>query len=179
MGKTIQAVCVILTHPREGDILGPDITNTPAHTDSPPPLPKMRLKLRLPIANTLDSSTAPPPLPNSTTTAVAGTTTTTTTPPEPPTAADPAITPILEELEDAVVPLEAAVGGKKGKAAKVKKPRVDPMRAAFEQAKDCKADIGDEGAKYCGATLVVCPVVAAMQWRQEIARYTANGMVRT
>ena len=31
---------------------------------------------------------------------------------------------------------------------------------------------------YCGATLVVCPLVAVIQWRQEIARFTAAGSVK-
>lgn len=31
---------------------------------------------------------------------------------------------------------------------------------------------------YCGATLVLCPVVAVIQWRQEIARYTTPGAVK-
>ena len=31
---------------------------------------------------------------------------------------------------------------------------------------------------YCGATLVVCPLVAVIQWRQEIARFTAAGTVK-
>ncbi len=30
----------------------------------------------------------------------------------------------------------------------------------------------------CGATLVVCPLVAVIQWRQEIARFTAAGTVK-
>jgi hypothetical protein len=30
----------------------------------------------------------------------------------------------------------------------------------------------------CRATLVICPVVAVIQWRQEIARYTAPGSVK-
>ena len=33
-------------------------------------------------------------------------------------------------------------------------------------------------AAYCGATLVVCPLVAVIQWRQEIARFTAAGTVK-
>lgn len=31
---------------------------------------------------------------------------------------------------------------------------------------------------YCNATLVLCPVVAIIQWRQEIARYTAPGALK-
>jgi hypothetical protein len=57
-----------------------------------------------------------------------------------------------------------------------KKKRVDPMRLAMEQAKECyaeKENVGEGG--FCRATLVVCPVVAAMQWRQEILHYTAPG----
>lgn len=39
---------------------------------------------------------------------------------------------------------------------------------------------GNAGAEapYCGATLVVCPLVAVIQWRQEIARFTAPGSVK-
>lgn len=32
--------------------------------------------------------------------------------------------------------------------------------------------------QFCRATLVVCPVVALIQWRQEIARFTAPGSVK-
>ena len=32
--------------------------------------------------------------------------------------------------------------------------------------------------EYCGATLVLCPMVAIIQWRQEIARYTAPGALK-
>ena len=31
---------------------------------------------------------------------------------------------------------------------------------------------------YCRATLVVCPLVAVIQWRQEIARFTAPGALK-
>ncbi len=33
-------------------------------------------------------------------------------------------------------------------------------------------------AGHCPATLVICPVVAVIQWRQEIARFTAPGSVK-
>jgi SNF2-related domain len=66
----------------------------------------------------------------------------------------------------------------KTKTPKAKKPRVDPLCAAMEQAKTCHAEEEDCGVEgFCKATLVVCPVVAAMQWRQEIARYTAPGVL--
>ena len=35
----------------------------------------------------------------------------------------------------------------------------------------------DQGP-YCGATLVICPLVAVIQWRSEIARYTAPGALK-
>ena len=31
---------------------------------------------------------------------------------------------------------------------------------------------------YCRATLVVCPLVAVIQWRQEIARFTSPGTLK-
>ena len=31
---------------------------------------------------------------------------------------------------------------------------------------------------FCRATLVICPLVAVIQWRQEIARYTAPGTLK-
>lgn len=61
--------------------------------------------------------------------------------------------------------------------AKPKKPRVDPMLAAMEQAKTCRVEEEDGGDQaFSNTTLVVSPVVAAMQWRQEILRYMAPGM---
>jgi hypothetical protein len=33
-------------------------------------------------------------------------------------------------------------------------------------------------SSYCKGTLVVCPVVAVIQWRQEIARFTAPGSLK-
>jgi hypothetical protein len=85
---------------------------------------------------------------------------------------------IIEEPEGAGGAATAAKGREKtDKAAKTKKPRVDPLRLAMEQAKTCHAEediVGVQG--FCKATLVVCPVVAAMQWRQEILRYTSPGM---
>ena len=66
---------------------------------------------------------------------------------------------------------------KKSPKSKVKKPRVDPMLAAMEQAKTCRVEDEDGGDQpFCNTTLVVSPVVAAMQWRQEILRYMAPGM---
>jgi hypothetical protein len=71
-------------------------------------------------------------------------------------------------------PAEGTVAKKK--RTPTKKPKVDPMRVAMEQAKQCYSEEEDAGLKgFCQATLVVCPVVAAMQWRQEILRYTAPG----
>lgn len=61
--------------------------------------------------------------------------------------------------------------------AKAKKPRTDPMLAAMEQAKTCRVEEEDGGDQaFSNTTLVVSPVVAAMQWRQEILRYMAPGM---
>ena len=40
---------------------------------------------------------------------------------------------------------------------------------------------GEEGegeGGYTGATLVICPLVAVIQWRQEIARYTVPGALK-
>lgn len=39
------------------------------------------------------------------------------------------------------------------------------------------ADRG-RGSHWCGATLVVCPLVAVIQWRNEIARYTTPGTLK-
>eukprot|EP00879_Flechtneria_rotunda_P011005 GHRR01011500.1.p1 GENE.GHRR01011500.1~~GHRR01011500.1.p1 ORF type:complete len:740 (+),score=369.93 GHRR01011500.1:184-2220(+) len=36
----------------------------------------------------------------------------------------------------------------------------------------------EDALGYCKATLVICPVVAVIQWRQEIARYTAPGCIK-
>ena len=68
-------------------------------------------------------------------------------------------------------------GKKSPKTAKVKKARVDPMVAAMEQAKVCRVEAEEGGDKaFSNTTLVVSPVVAAMQWRQEILRYMAPGV---
>lgn len=39
---------------------------------------------------------------------------------------------------------------------------------------------GDGGSNddWCGATLVICPLVAVIQWGQEIARFTEPGSVK-
>lgn len=57
--------------------------------------------------------------------------------------------------------------GKKGKAVK----KEDPLTV------QCYAEY-DETKEYCGATLVVCPLVAVVQWVNEIARHTVPGSLK-
>lgn len=101
----------------------------------------------------------------------------------PATEASPAsaqVPPDAETAEgDAATPASGSgdpAKTKKSPKSKVKKPRVDPMLAAMEQAKTCRVEDEDGGDQpFCNTTLVVSPVVAAMQWRQEILRYMAPG----
>ena len=51
---------------------------------------------------------------------------------------------------------------------------VQTLPANGHAGADGSAPEGD----YCRATLVVCPLVAVIQWRQEIARFTAPGSVQ-
>ena len=64
--------------------------------------------------------------------------------------------------------------GNKGKANKkttAKKKKEDPLEV------ECYAEV-DETLEYCGATLVVCPLVAVVQWYQEIMRHTVPGSLK-
>ena len=63
----------------------------------------------------------------------------------------------------------------------------DKSKAAAQPAKagtlnrpvpDLYAQPDDSSAPFCKATLVICPLVAVIQWRQEIARFTAPGSVK-
>ena len=40
------------------------------------------------------------------------------------------------------------------------------------------AAVAAPSGDFCRATLVICPLVAVIQWRQEIARYTAPGTLK-
>jgi SNF2-related domain len=51
-----------------------------------------------------------------------------------------------------------------------------PALAAHVGA-DAPGDGGGSG-DWCGATLVICPLVAVIQWGQEIARFTEPGSVK-
>ena len=59
---------------------------------------------------------------------------------------------------------------KKAKKAK-KTKKEDPLEV------ECYAEV-DETLEYCGATLVVCPLVAVVQWYQEIMRHTVPGTLK-
>lgn len=60
---------------------------------------------------------------------------------------------------------------KKKKKKPVKKKKEDPLDVK------CYAEV-DESLEYCGATLVVCPLVAVVQWYQEIMRHTVPGALK-
>lgn len=51
-----------------------------------------------------------------------------------------------------------------------------PVLAAHVGA-DAPGDGGGSG-DWCGATLVICPLVAVIQWGQEIAKFTEPGSVK-
>ena len=59
--------------------------------------------------------------------------------------------------------------GKTKKATKAKKE--DPLEV------QCHAEV-DNSLDYCGATLVVCPLVAVVQWYQEIMNHTVPGTLK-
>jgi SNF2 family DNA or RNA helicase len=67
---------------------------------------------------------------------------------------------------------EAAAAGIKGKAAK------GPKMTTWEVAHPAVVEGGCEVGNACGTTLVVCPVIAVVQWIQEIDRGIANGSVK-
>eukprot|EP00892_Ulva_mutabilis_P003353 jgi/Ulvmu1/138/UM001_0142.1 len=102
----------------------------------------------------------------------------------PEDAPEPAAAGPSPGEDDAAAPAAGSSAGgkakakKSAKAARPKAPRVDPMMAAMEQAKVCRVEAEEGGdAAFSNTTLVVCPVVAAMQWRQEILRYMAPGSI--
>ncbi|KAI8110856.1 hypothetical protein M9434_004430 [Picochlorum sp. BPE23] len=70
-----------------------------------------------------------------------------------------------EQAEEVIEPKKKR--GRKGKAVK----KEDPLTV------QCHAEY-DETREYCGATLVVCPLVAVVQWVNEIARHTVPGSLK-
>ncbi|GFR45751.1 hypothetical protein Agub_g7166, partial [Astrephomene gubernaculifera] len=52
-------------------------------------------------------------------------------------------------------------------------PRADPEQVGPQDQQQ-----PSPSSTYCGATLVVCPLVALIQWRGEIARFTAPGALK-
>jgi hypothetical protein len=226
MGKTLQAVSLIVTHPQEGQILGPEDGTPAAVSTEEAPAPKMRLRMpsvlpqqggqktggstchdvpagcagaedaqQLPTSENGCHSHARNAEPQQCVTKTPATKSKAngkgrvkakaadTTPATPGPSTSKASTskastggsPDEGRKSDAEGNKGMPEGKDKGKG-KEKKKRVDPLVAAMQQAKDCRAEPeegGDDG--FCRATLVVCPVVAAMQWRQEILRYTGAG----
>lgn len=212
MGKTLQAVSLIVTHPREGEILGPDSSPGAVAAAVEAPAPKM--KLRLPCSLKRDEHAHGNTAPSAGNTAPSadaadaeaeagsdqgkncesGSEPASLQSPEakrPDVDTKSASTPVnvgskkkqpskdaddKGKQEGSVSP--EGKSGKKGKAApKEKKKKVDPLIAAMQQAKECYAEPEDNGTdNFCGATLVICPVVAALQWQQEIVRYTGAGV---
>lgn len=208
MGKTLQAVSLIVTHPRDGQILGPD--SAPAQVAAPVEVaaPKMKLKMpsgllkslqpanegaaqRNPAAEEAQPQTGAHAAPAGDAALEVGEAAA-----EPPSmrrtkkaATEGASTPSSAQKENKPGDNDAgkaqqegsvspeAKTGKKGKGKAKGKKKIDPLVAAMQQAKQCYAEPEAQGTDgFCGATLVVCPVVAAMQWQQEIIRYTGAGM---
>ncbi len=55
----------------------------------------------------------------------------------------------------------------------------DSAAAAGGADGGCHIGVQDEEEdRWCGATLVICPLVAVIQWSQEIARFTDPGSVK-
>lgn len=164
MGKTIQAISLIVTH-RSDDmarIVLPAGAAVAASNDDARP------KLKLRVAG------APPP-PRAATKA------------EPSTnATEP------DERKPADVCMAPPPGGQSGgqRAKKKKKatsadpmkgivdPRQADARSTANQACCASAGPSTSAPAWCKATLVICPLVAVIQWRGEIARYTAPGSVK-
>lgn len=85
---------------------------------------------------------------------------------------------VKEETENIDISVDAKCssskrknGAKKKKKQPAKKKKEDPLEV------DCHAEV-DETLEYCGATLVVCPLVAVVQWYQEIMRHTVPGALK-
>jgi len=132
MGKTIQAISVLLTHRTDGELnvrSSSHISAAPNQIDATVERPKIRLALGATTAPSSDNGSPAPP--SATAAPAAGS----------PAAADGA---------------HQHGGG-----------------TCYEGV----SHVPDSQA-YCKATLVVCPVVAIIQWRSEIARYCLAGSVR-
>ncbi|GLI66752.1 hypothetical protein VaNZ11_010704 [Volvox africanus] len=88
-----------------------------------------------------------------------------TPPPPPPPRA-------VSDVDDGLCEHLRAKGRRRRKGSR--KGRCDICEANL----DPRADPTQSGQRYCGATLVVCPVVALIQWKGEIARFTTHGSLR-
>lgn len=195
MGKTIQAISLIVTH-RTDDMArielpaAADTATATQHADRP--------KLRLRTAGG-----QPPPPASSNMPATTGSTLETTAPPhgsnndQPPAPVDTT----QQQGNPTAGPTDTTTTTTQKtqpKKARAKKPpaTADPMAttdaaiAAGVNIRSTAHDTqccGHDGAgpstagaapDWCKATLVICPVVAVIQWRGEIARYTAPGSVK-
>lgn len=178
MGKTIQAISLILTH-RTDD---PQLTSAtgqpaPAAAEHSALRPRPRLQLRgalaargthaiypagmsedeqlaRALALSLDQQVAVPP------------------PEAGPSGARPQ--PPQRQLQQAFDPRTGLGSG-------VHAPDDEAgTSAAAAAAGRCCGGVGggEGGGGYCGATLVVCPLVAVTQWRLEIEAHTAPGTLR-
>ncbi|GMH34392.1 hypothetical protein BSKO_02226 [Bryopsis sp. KO-2023] len=55
----------------------------------------------------------------------------------------------------------------------------DHKASAPSSPKGCNARaVEDSDSGHCGATLVICPLIAVLQWRDEIAKYVAPGTLK-
>jgi DNA repair protein RAD16 len=79
---------------------------------------------------------------------------------------------VVQETDGKAADQPAKGKKKQGKAKKpTKAKKEDPLEV------QCHAEV-DHSLDYCGATLVVCPLVAVVQWYQEIMNHTVPGTLK-
>jgi len=164
MGKTIQTISLIMSHRHDGDCqrqLGDMLVSMPSN--------QQQSEATHGLKNTVKTSGLKLSLPGA-----------------------PVKTPSLNCAEqhttprsDAGVPAEspeqradcndmsAPGSSSKSKSQNDKTIKDDPINV------DCYAETADDPeTEYCNATLVICPLVAVVQWCQEIARHTVPGSLK-
>lgn len=167
LGKTIQAIALIMMHrhdddtqlpgckqdktPRQGTETGPESHSQKSHKS---------LCLKLPGAPVVSSSSSPPPV--SKEESQVGET-------------EPAERLQVGETEPAEVKKSEKSLEKKKKGEKKKKRA---KRKDEPGNINCFAETGEEGHNVSHATLVLCPLVAVVQWCQEISRHTVPGSLK-
>ena len=164
MGKTIQTISLIMSHRHDGDCESRDTIVAAPSSEQEKVLnfagkgkdvKKQGLKLRLPGA-----------------------------PLKSPSSKGAERTTISGSEKDAsgesrdLRPKSEDILSDPGSSSKSKSPNVKTIKDEPVNV-DCYAETADDPeTEYCKATLVICPLVAVVQWCQEIARHTVPGSLK-